>query len=1310
MKKLLFNYHQLCLLDDSKSVLNGIKISLFFVLMFLLIPMQGRAEFQYESVTYDFGTCAKSDGSITMSSRSYSSLTAASYANTMTYDGNEYDISRFAFRSGSSGWFIRNKTPNYPEQYGLFTNQGVQLAICDLHAGDKVTINYSVSNVSNNLTYASGAQGFRSVSGSNQYMGVGENYQIASGNEVTMTQDGDLIIKANDNYTYIYTITIKSLTSEATYSLNTTENGSSRSTTFTFTGEGRMTENMVSIPFMEVTFGSDLNGVLVHDSGNAEAGLCSYIPDWSGYWHIWVEDGKPYQGTYYVFKPTAKGKLQIKGLNSGGNTYIYEVNGTTFTEKASVSGDGYKTIPTGWLTLEKGKTYYVCDNPTSRSYNNFQLHEFTYTNEFDMPLAKVLTNGAINGELATVKGATTLEKFTVKRASGNINTANINVTFSATDNDKGTLNISGIAYNDDAADKAGTIVLDLEFDGGNATFVATIPYSAEKGHTWNFYDTRKSDSKGNNSDGILEIGQYSSTSSTLYQQTQEGEWKATQRVKGSTGGIHDPYYANMNLMSGNNANMIWETEGLWFETPAQKSCIYNENNVNDTEYTDRYVGLLPGGAFTIPGLKKDDRVIIFMGSGDGSGTNACFMHITNALDAVGTPITTSENDGDTWYNAGGSEWNGDHSDYNLRGCYHFSAAANGDIVFKMVGGSMTKIYSIQIYSGERISTNDPTRVASYSYNGTNYNKNGYQYLNSYRSEDAGGAYILHYRGKGEPTGDPKILLTTGNLTPSLGTDLLRNGDYILYKSTKGQYGTFRIRIPCMEYHGRYVTDFGEQNICVGYYEKKEYPYTWDFTDFYTEYANTAKGLQKESEYIEYKANTWYEDSENDCFRMNLRNSNYNGELVCVSGSQLYAGTTMFAETAGLQISMSNPDNAYNGSLSITNDGIRLANPSEPEGDAATEPMPLRRGWWTYSVTVPEVPAGAAVYVRASRAEEVKEEAVTFWPYSQTYGTRQQVTETFFKKTYNLGTGAETVFGSNDNSAYIEASDGSGDYILAVKNSSSAAQDIKLNLNGFVVKRIAVSEDAKKVNIKGYASESRARVIDNSLTSYFTGKSNVGAYILKKEDIDYTNMTVTLTAVGDQLIPVGTTGAKNGLVIYNADNADDSGEIKILDGGFHLFVPDMHDTEKAILDWGTNELIAQLTQTTLPFSGKDAELQNYVLSYSYYHMDENGNKTGETVVGEEGFYRVGGNGIGLRANSAYVQFEKSKLMTSTSSSASAKIMFHTEDDETEVTGIESIAETMQNDRNDVYYTINGIRISKPTKSGIYIKNGKKIVIK
>lgn len=44
------------------------------------------------------------------------------------------------------------------------------------------------------------------------------------------------------------------------------------------------------------------------------------------------------------------------------------------------------------------------------------------------------------------------------------------------------------------------------------------------------------------------------------------------------------------------------------------------------------------------------------------------------------------------------------------------------------------------------------------------------------------------------------------------------------------------------------------------------------------------------------------------------------------------------------------------------------------------------------------------------------------------------------------------------------------------------------------------------------------------------------------------------------------------------------------------------------------------------------------------------------------------------------------------------------------GIEAITNVKETDKNATIYTINGVRVQKASKKGIYIMNGKKFVVK
>ena len=116
----------------------------FFVLLGMLMSQVAWAAFQYETTTYDFLTAANTQGNqLNMSENQYSDIDGAFYGATLIYDDKTVDISKFAFKSGYSnrGWWLRGNNSGgeglKPQKEG-----GLEFAICDLHAGDKVIIKY----------------------------------------------------------------------------------------------------------------------------------------------------------------------------------------------------------------------------------------------------------------------------------------------------------------------------------------------------------------------------------------------------------------------------------------------------------------------------------------------------------------------------------------------------------------------------------------------------------------------------------------------------------------------------------------------------------------------------------------------------------------------------------------------------------------------------------------------------------------------------------------------------------------------------------------------------------------------------------------------------------------------------------------------------------------------------------------------------------------------------------------------------------------------------------------------------------------
>lgn len=1026
------------------------------------------------------------------------------------------------------------------------------------------------------------------------------------------------------------------------------------------------------------------------------------------------------------------------------------------------------------IRVEAGKVYYMYgwwNNSNLGQPGNAcgvaHLIDVTFIpDNMVTPLAKwVASSTASDDDLADVTGYTTSDLH-IKKMSDNITNCEPYI-YETTVNGQTVkkLGIRNITFAD-GTNPGGTILIKLgsPSNDANPVFAYTIAYDASwnngQGHTWDFSTNPLNGLKWNNVNSQADVTPFSTSSDTnglLYQEMHEtnpdgtphSDWTYSWRVKkGDT--VYDPMFLNKYDMEGDNADMMWDTEGLIINTASNQSAINNEytgytpeegnkiddngvinhSNTTNRPDPDRYVGILPGGEFRIPNLKEGDRVIVYMGSGEGSGADAIYLNIDNALDAIGTEITDE-------YRAGGSLWQASstnqtqaHGTPEYKGAYHFIAAADGDMVFTLANkGTLAKLYSIELYSGVHRHTNDPERAVK-EYNGTNYNVNGYQYTNSYNSNDTqNGCYSLHWRGKGEGLRNPSIIYQTGNV--STGTDNLFMGmigtnPFIFYKSVKGECGMFRMRVEDMDLGGKYVADYGLQNISVGYVDKVDsYPYTWDFTDLmkyaYTDNANrlpkvvdSADDFEDISEFMDYTLDIadqletkavhqwkWYDEVTGQYakpagYGLHIRNSAFSGEMAFPVESQLYAGDEIIAEAQGLDFIPYSNEAKRNGRLLITDEGIAL----------------YEQGGNYWRVKIPEVPSTAAVYVRA---KQIGERAIT------------------------AGVGA-----ANTAFTYVgTASDDSGDMIYAVKGTGA---DMTLFLSNIIVKKIAISTDAKTVNKLGYASESRDKEIDPELMGYMTG-TGLKAYTVSK--VEYDNKpgefpTVTLTAVNmntttnkKYVIGPATHHDNNAYIIYNTDETTKA--VKILDNGFHLFVPDMHDKstadspQKEVLPVSGNGLRAWLPEYDSEDPDYDVMSQTYnystgtngsitatgagegVNDYTTYVLSSKGTNTvtNVTETDVERFRRVK-EGTHAGTNKAYLPLLTAKVKPSTNNGNQAKgmfaIVFVDEEEGTETTsldGVESIERTYD---DGSYYTLGGVKVQNPTKKGIYIKNGKKVVIK
>lgn|GEM_PF-6481301 len=151
-------------------------------------------------------------------------------------------------------------------------------------------------------------------------------------------------------------------------------------------------------------------------------------------------------------------------------------------------------------------------------------------------------------------------------------------------------------------------------------------------------------------------------------------------------------------------------------------------------------------------------------------------------------------------------------------------------------------------------------------------------------------------------------------------------------------------------------------------------------------------------------------------------------------------------------------------------------------------------------------------------------------------------------------------------------------------------------------------------------------------------------------------------------------------------------------------PVEHGIDQSVFE--QNRLVGALTptvvNTTEEVVGSDGA------KVTYYNFGLNGNKW--TKYTRSGTLAEGRAYLRL-TEEEYADLKAGSV--SGASSANTRIVFEDLEDEdvdndNTATGIENVAAPMAGD--GYFYTLNGVRVDKPTKKGIYIYNGKKIVIR
>lgn len=306
---------------------------------------------------------------------------------------------------------------------------------------------------------------------------------------------------------------------------------------------------------------------------------------------------------------------------------------------------------------------------------------------------------------------------------------------------------------------------------------------------------------------------------------------------------------------------------------------------------------------------------------------------------------------------------------------------------------------------------------------------------------------------------------------------------------------------------------------------------------------------------------------------------------------------------------------------------------------------------THYVTLQSVPAKAMVYIEHNGSNEM----------------------------FNLNTlgvdSIKTITNSNNNR-------------VSVYRLGDMAKDLTFCVQNCKLYRIAVVKDNKTIGsaendyIK-YATYSQIYPVDYNLNAILNGTpvtaySVSAAYQSNATSVNFTELPNNQSASGE------------GVILKTSGNLGESHPI---------FTTDVNTNPERLT---SNALVGTGDKATEFATAKKEGYQNYILTTKYFHLDKDENPSGGVIDGtQQCFYKwVKGN---AKHNFAYLQLKNP------SNPSNAKTVIYL-DWFGDTTGIHGMTAPSQVTSGKTYYTLDGRKVTSPTQKGIYIINGKKIIIK
>lgn len=262
--------------------------------------------------------------------------------------------------------------------------------------------------------------------------------------------------------------------------------------------------------------------------------------------------------------------------------------------------------------------------------------------------------------------------------------------------------------------------------------------------------------------------------------------------------------------------------------------------------------------------------------------------------------------------------------------------------------------------------------------------------------------------------------------------------------------------------------------------------------------------------------------------------------------------------------------------------------------------------------------------------------------------------------------------------------------VSVYRLGDKAKDLTFCVQNCKLYRIAIVKDNKTIGsadkdyIK-YATYCQSYPVDYSLNERLNGTA-VTAYSVS------TDYQSNATSVNFTALPNNQSAPGEGVILKTSGNLGENHPI---------FTTDVNTTPQKLTSNALVGTTGDKATTEFDKAKKDG-YQNYILTTKYFHLDKNETQSGEVIDGNrQCFYKwVKGD---TKSNFAYLQLKNPSNVNA------AKTVIYL-DWFGDTTGIHGMTAPSQVTSGKTYYTLDGRKVTSPTQKGIYIINGKKIIIK